>query len=585
MGELVIDATIDGKPVQVRSGTTILDAARGVQIRIPTLCKHPDVEASAACGLCVIKLQGSSKMARACCTQLEDGMNVITHDPEIIEIRRTIVELILASHPNECLTCGRNTNCELQSAIADFGIREEPFPKQLRMLPKDASTGVIVLEPSKCIKCGRCIEVCQEVQDVWALSLLERGFETRMSPAGDINLADSPCVRCGQCSAHCPTGAIVENDETTKVWRALLDSPKHCVVQIAPAVRVTLGEHFGFAPGTNLTRKIYTSLRRLGFEAIFDTNFGADLTILEEATELVHRLLEGHGVLPLITSCCPAWVDYMEKFHGDMIEHFSSAKSPHAMVGVLAKTYYAERAGLDPANIKVVSIMPCTAKKFEIRRSDQMRVSGYQEVDVVLTTRELARMIRQSGLEFAELPDGECDSLVGDYSGAGTIFGTTGGVMEAALRTAHYLVTKERLPKLEFESVRGITGVKEATVSVAGKVLRVAAAHGLANVRRVLSKVRAAKQAGTEPAYHFVEVMACPGGCVGGGGQPYGVTDELRSARANGLYGEDEAMTIRCSHENRQVQELYSTFLGDPGGPRARQLLHTSYQSRSLYQR
>lgn len=585
MNEALVDATIDGVPIRVPTGTTILDAALRAKIHIPTLCKHPDLVASAACGLCVVKLEGSTKMPRACCTQIEPGMRVITHDPEIIEIRRTIVELILASHPNECLTCGRNTDCELQTVIADFGIREEPFPKQLRRLPKDASTGVIVLEPAKCIKCGRCIEVCQDVQDVWALSLLDRGIETRISPAGDISLADSPCVRCGQCSAHCPTGAIVEKDETARVWRALLDSPKHCVVQIAPAVRVTLGEHFGFAPGTNLTKKLYTCLRRLGFEAVFDTNFGADLTIVEEATELVRRLVDGSGALPLITSCCPAWVDYMEKFHADMIEHFSSAKSPHAMVGVLAKTYYAAHRKLDPSNIKVVSVMPCTAKKFEISRSEQMRASGYQDVDVVLTTRELARMVRQSGLDFAALEDGECDSLIGEYSGAGTIFGATGGVMEAALRTAHYLVTKEQLPKLEFTAVRGTTGVKEATVSIAGKELRLAAAHGLANVRRVLAKIRATKEAGEEPAYHFVEVMACPGGCVGGGGQPYGVTDELRRARANGLYGEDSAMPLRCSHDNPHVQQLYSSFLGEPGGAKAHQLLHTAYRARPLYQR
>lgn len=581
----MVKAIINSIPIQVNEDTSILDAARTVGVTIPSLCKHPDLRASAACGICVVKIKGSPKMTRACCTPVQDGMEIITHDPEIVSVRKTVVELILSAHPNDCQTCGRNTQCELQDALADFGIREEPFDKIVRQLPRDATTNTIVLDPAKCILCGRCVMVCQEVQNVWALSFLERGIETRISPAGDISLADSPCVRCGQCSAHCPTGAIIEKDDTGKVWDALQNPKKHCVVQIAPAVRVTLGEHFGFAPGTNLSKKIYTALRRMGFEAVFDTNFGADLTIMEEASEFVERFAKGKSVLPLITTCCPSWVDFMEKFHSDMIDHFSSAKSPHEMVGVMAKTYYAEKKGVPSEDVEVVSIMPCTSKKYEIRRSLEMKASGYHDVDTVLTTRELARMIRQAGIDFRNLPDEECDNMLGEYTGAGTIFGATGGVMEAALRTAAWMVTKENLPKVDFENVRGLKGVKETSVTVAGKEIKIAVAHGLANVEYVLNKVREAKKTGAPMPYHFIEVMACPGGCIGGGGQPYGVTDELRAQRAKGLYDEDKGLPRRCSHDNPYIQKLYKEYLGEPLGEKSHHFLHTTYTARPLYQR
>jgi NADH-quinone oxidoreductase subunit G len=581
----MVKALINSIPVEVAENTSILEAARSVGVKIPTLCKHEDLRASGACGICVVKLKNSQKMHRACCTPIEEGMEVITHDPEIIAIRRTVVELILSAHPNDCQICGRNTQCELQTALADFGIRSEPFDKIVPQLPKDATTGTIVLDPAKCIKCGRCVVVCQEVQNVWALSFLERGIETRISPAGDISLSDSPCVRCGQCSAHCPTGAIIENDDTGKVWDALLNPRKHCVVQIAPAVRVTMGEHFGFEPGVNLSRKLYTALRRMGFEAVFDTNFGADLTIMEEAAEFVQRFAYGKGPLPLITTCCPSWVDFMEKFHGDMIDHFSSTKSPHEMVGAMAKTYYASKKGLAPENVDVVSIMPCTSKKYEIHRSKEMSASGYQDVDTVLTTRELSRMIRQAGIDFNNLPDGDCDQMLGDYTGAGTIFGATGGVMEAALRTAAYMVTGDNLPVPDFEAVRGLKGIKETTVTVAGKEIRIAVAHGLANVEYVIKKIRDARKAGASPPYQFVEVMACPGGCIGGGGQPYGVTDELRAKRSAGLYQEDRGMPRRCSHDNPYIQALYKEFLGEPLGETSHRLLHTTYTARPMYQR
>jgi len=369
----MIKARINNIPVEVEEGVSILDAAKKAQIKIPTLCKHPDLPPGAGCGLCIVRIKGTPKMLRACSTPLEEGMEITTHDPEIVAVRRTVLELILSNHPNDCLQCGRNNNCELQALVADFGIREESFQKFLPDVAKDDSTRTIVLDPQKCIRCGRCVKVCQEMQNVWALSFLERGFCTRISPAGDIKLADSPCIRCGQCSNHCPTGAIVELDETARVWELLQDQSKYCVVQIAPAVRVAIGEAFGYPIGTNLTKKLYALLRRLGFKAVFDTNFGADVTIMEEGSEFIQRFAHGKGTLPLITSCCPGWVDFMEKFHPDMIDHFSSCKSPHEIVGVLSKTYYAQKNNIDPKNIVVVSIMPCTAKKNEIIRCEVRR--------------------------------------------------------------------------------------------------------------------------------------------------------------------------------------------------------------------
>jgi len=581
----MITAKINGITVKVPEGTSILAAARKVQISIPTLCKHPDLPATAACGICIVKIKGSNKMLRACCTPIEQNMEIITHDTEIVEVRRSVIELILSKHPNECLTCGRNQNCELQKLASDFGIRRESFPQYLPDLPPDASNGTIVLEPRKCISCGRCIQVCQKMQNVWALSMLERGFDTRISPAGDISLADSPCVKCGQCSAHCPTGAIIENDESAIVWRALQDDKKHCIVQIAPAVRVAIGEAFGFPIGENCTGKLYAALRRMGFKAVFDTNFGADVTIVEEAHEFVERFVNKKKELPLITSCCPAWVDFMEKFHHDMVPHFSSCKSPQQIVGALSKTYYAKKQRLDPAATYVVSVMPCTAKKYEINRSEDMRASGFQDVDVSITTRELARMIKQAGIDFVNLPDEEPDQIMGEYSGAGTIFGATGGVMEAALRTAYDYVTGGKLKNIEFENVRGLAGVKEGTIPVGDHMVKVAVAHGLSNVEYVLNKVREAKAKGEELPYHFIEVMACPGGCVGGGGQPYGVTDDLRVNRAKGLYKDDEKHTIRYSHENPQVKKVYKEFLGEPAGVTAKKLLHAKYYPRPEYKK
>ncbi len=579
-----IKAKINQIPVEVEEGTTILEAAKKVNVNIPTLCKHPDLPPTAACGICIVKIKGSDKMIRACCTSLEENMEIITHDPEIVEIRKTILELILSFHPNDCLKCGRNNNCELQTLVANFGIREETFEKFIKDLPKDDSTQTIVLEPQKCIKCGRCLEVCQSIQDVWALSFLERGFNTRFAPAGDIKLSESPCVKCGQCSAHCPTGAIFEKDDTQKVWRALQEKDKYCVVQIAPAVRVAVGEGFGLPSGVNLTKKIYALLRRLGFKAVFDTSFGADVTVMEEASEFVERFLYKKAPLPLITTCCPSWVDFMEKFYPDMIEHFSSCKSPHQILGVLAKTYYAQIRNIDPSKIFMVSVMPCTSKKYEITRTEEMFASGFQDVDVVLTTRELIRMIKQAGIDFLNLPDEDPDHILGEYTGAGVIFGITGGVMEAALRTAYYFITQKNLEKIEFKELRGFEGIKEAQIYINGTQVKVAIAHGLGNVEQVLERVRQAKKRGELIPYHFIEVMACRGGCIGGGGQPYGITDKVRLERGKGLY-EDDVRRIRFSHENPYVKQLYQKFLDKPLSKKTKELLHTAYKPKPLYRR
>jgi NADH-quinone oxidoreductase subunit G len=581
----MIKAKINGINVTVEKDTTILDAAKTINVKIPTLCKHPDIDATAACGICVVKQKNSNKLLRSCCTPIEEGMDIITHDSELYDIRKTVIELILSNHPNDCLQCARNGNCELQDLAANFGIRNVSFPQFLRTLPQDSSTKTITLVPEKCILCGRCVQVCQDMQDVHALSFLERGHQTRISGAGDINLSESPCVRCGQCSAHCPTGAIAEYDEVSKVWQALYDQEKHCVVQIAPAVRVALGEAFGYAPGTNVTGKIYAALRRMGFKAVFDTCFSADLTIMEEASEFVQRFVNKKGPLPMITTCCPSWVDFMEKYYTDMIEHFSSAKSPQGMMGALSKTYYPEKNNLDAAKIFMVSIMPCTAKKYEKTRSDEMFASGYQDIDVVLTTRELARMIKQAGIDFNNLPDEEPDHIMGDYTGAGVIFGATGGVMEAALRTAYYFVTGENLKDVNFQDVRGLEGVKETEIEIAGNKIRIAVAHGLGNVEYVIKKVQKALANKEELPYHFIEVMACPGGCVGGGGQPYGATDHLREMRSKGLYTEDERKTIRLSHENPYIKQIYKDYLGKPLSEKSHKLLHTKYVPRPMYKK
>lgn len=587
----MINITINGKPVEVEPGTTILDAAKKVNVKIPTLCYTKDLLPWASCGICIVRMGNSPKMVRACITACENNMNIITHDPEIIAVRRTVMELILSNHPNDCLQCPRNKSCELQDLTAEFGIREEPYTKILNDIPVDDSNPAIVLCPEKCIRCGRCVKVCQDVQNVWALEFLGRGFAGKIASAADAPLGDSPCIKCGQCAAHCPVGAIYERDDTVAVWKTLQNADLHSVVQIAPAVRVALAEEFGFEPGTLFTKKIYAAMRRLGFKTVFDTNFSADLTIMEEGAELIKRLTEKDGGLPLITSCCPSWVDYLEKYYPDMIPHFSTAKSPMQMMGAMIKAYWADKAGIDPAKVYSVAVMPCTAKKWETKRNDDMKSAGTflgketgYDVDIVITTRELARMIKQAGIDILNLPDEDVDSPLGPYTGAGTIFGVTGGVMEAAIRSAYYLVTKKDMPDVNYKSARGLNGIKEGEVDFGnGTKIRIAVAHQMGNIAEVLDKIREAKQAGLEMPYHFIEVMACRGGCVAGGGQPYGCTDEVRQKRTAGLYADDEKSQYRCSHHNPCITQVYKEFLGEPGGDKAHKLLHTSYVERPLY--
>ena len=590
----MIKLEVNGVAVEVPKGSNLLVAAQAANVKIPTLCYHPDLKPGASCGICVVrqlvpsrtepgKFVPSPKLLRACCTEAVEGMKIVTHDPDIVQVRRTVLELILANHPQDCLQCPRSGRCELQDIAADFGIREIPFPKEVIHRDMDKSTPSLVLNPDKCIKCGRCAEVCQQMQNVWALEFIGRGEKTVMAPAAGVKLAESPCIKCGQCSAHCPVGAIYENDETAKVWAALRDSEKTCLVQIAPAVRVALGEAFGMKPGELTTGKIYAALRMLGFNKVFDTNFSADVTIMEEGTEFIKRFTNG-GKLPLITSCCPAWTDWMEKYAPDFTENFSSAKSPQQMLSALAKTYWAEKNGLTCGKVHVTSIMPCTAKKYEITRDEHMKSTGCQDTDVVLTTRELARMIKAAGIDFLNLPEEKADDLLGSYTGAGTIFGVTGGVMEAALRTAYCLITKEdQPPAIEFTAVRGMDGVKKATIDIKGTQVNIAVAHQMGNVEKVLNEVREDIRNGVKPRYDFIEVMACRGGCVGGGGQPCLANDKVRAARTAGLYTDDEKSVIRMSHLNPEVQALYKDYLGEPGSEKAEHLLHTDYRKRELY--
>ena len=578
-----VDIKINGRPLTVDAGTSILNAAKLAGCKIPTLCYHSDLDPWAACGICVVKIEGNPRLVRACSTLVSEGMNYITQDPELHSIRKTVIEMTLADHPQECLTCGRNQTCELQQLAADYGIREIPFDRNVKRLPKDTSTPSIVLDPSKCIQCGRCAQVCQQLQDVWALEFINRGENTRLMPSAGVVLNESPCIKCGQCSAHCPVGAIYEKDETDLLRAAIMDETKHVAVQMAPAVRVALGEAFGMKPGEIVTGKIYAALRRLGVDAIFDTNFSADLTIMEEGSEFVERVVNGKGALPQLTSCCPAWTDYMEKYYPDMIPNFSTAKSPQMMQGAITKTYYAENQKIDPKDIYSVSIMPCTAKKFERIRDENMQSSGYDDVDLVLTTRELARMIQTAGIDFVNLPEEEADSPIGKYTGAGTIFGVTGGVMEAAVRSAYYLITKEELANVNVEAVRGMEGVKSGVVDIKGTKVKVAVAHGIANVKAVLDEVRAAREAGEEPPYHFIEVMACRGGCIAGGGQPYGTEDDVREKRIAGLYEDDEKSELRCSHHNPEIAQIYKDYLGEPLSKKSHHLLHTHYTPRPVY--
>jgi len=572
----MVTLTIDGQSVQVPKGSTILEAAKKIGVHIPTLCYHPDQSIKAVCRVCVVDVKGSRVLQPACAYPVSEGMVVNTNTAAVREARKVIVELILSRHPQDCLQCERNLNCELQALAENLGIRKVRFEHEEKEIPLDYSSPSIVRDMSKCILCRRCVAACKDSQAATVLWPVHRGSETVIAPAIEKDLADVACTYCGQCIHACPVGAITEKDDTGEVWAALADPKKHVVVQTAPAIRVAIGEEMGMEPGSITTKKLAAGLRRLGFDKVFDTDFTADLTIIEEGNELLERLKTG-GKLPMITSCSPGWIKYIEHFYPDYLEHLSTCKSPQQMFGALVKTYYAEKNGIDPKDIVSVSVMPCTAKKFEAERPE-MDDSGYQDVDIAITTRELGRMFREAGLDFANLPDEDYDAPLGISTGAGAIFGNTGGVMEAALRTVYEVVTGKTLEKLEFASVRGFDGIKEATVMVGDLPVKVAVAHGLANAKKLMDLIKAGKA-----DYHFIEIMACPGGCIGGGGQPIPTTNEIRQKRIAALYKEDEMMTLRKSHENPAVQKLYEEFLEKPLGEKSHHLLHTHYTKRKKY--
>jgi NADP-reducing hydrogenase subunit HndD len=568
-----VTLTIDGIPVTVPEGTMILDAAKKAGINIPVLCYHPDLKVRATCRICLVELKGQKKFKAACSNEVWEGAEVITNSPAVREARKTVLELILADHPQDCLKCIRNTTCELQKLARDFGIRDIPFDIAPRNAEIEDTNPSIVRDPNKCVKCGRCVEACQEVQQVGAINTAYRSIHYDIMTAYNKPLDDTSCVFCGQCLAVCPVGALHEKDDTQTVWSAFDKPNLHVVVQTAPAVRVALGEEFGLEPGTLSTGKMVSALRKVGFHKVFDTDFAADVTIMEEGYELLERLQHG-GVLPMITSCSPGWINYIEKFYPELLPHVSTCKSPQQMFGVLAKTYYAQKANIAPENILVVSVMPCTAKKYESARPE-MNSSGYRDVDVVLTTRELARMIKTTGVDFNTLEESSFDDPLGISTGAAVIFGTSGGVMEAAVRTVYEKVTGQELATLDLLMVRGSTGLKEAALDLSGQKIKVAVANGLKNAKVLLDRIKSG-----EADYQFIEIMCCPGGCIGGGGQPTGTTTAIKEKRMAGLYNADKAMSIRQSHKNPGVIRLYEEFLENPLSHKSHELLHTHYTPR-----
>lgn len=575
---------INGMTVTAPKGSTILEAARIANIDIPTLCFLKETNEIGACRICVVEVKGARSLVASCVYPVNEGMEVFTNTPRVLESRKKTLQLILSNHERKCLSCVRSGHCELQTLCNDLNVDSESlYDGEMNHYELDTSAAHMVRDNNKCILCRRCVAACEKVQGIGVIGANERGFKTEISSAFGMGLGDTSCVSCGQCIAVCPTGALYEKDSTDAVLAAIADPEKFVVVQTAPAVRAALGEEFGYPMGTSVQGKMVAALRRIGFDKVFDTNFSADLTIMEESHEFLDRVQNG-GVLPLITSCSPGWIKYCEHYFPDMTENLSSCKSPQQMFGAVVKTYYAEKMGIDPKNIVSVSVMPCTAKKFEIGRDDQ-NAAGYPDVDYSITTRELARLIRRVGLNFVSLPEEEFDSPLGSGTGAAVIFGATGGVMEAALRTAVWKLTGEKdQSPIEFTEVRGVEGIKEATYQVAGMDVKVAVASGLKNAKELLTKVK-----NKEAEYHFIEIMGCPGGCVNGGGQPQvpakvrNFTD-IRAERAKALYSLDEQNTLRFSHENPDVKELYASYLGEPGSHKAHELLHTTYVKRRIHE-
>ena len=576
-----INLKINGVDVSAPAGSTILEAARIANIDIPTLCFLKDINEIGACRVCVVEVKGARSLVASCVYPVNEGMEVFTNSPKVLESRKKTVQLLLSAHDRKCLSCVRSGNCELQKLARDLNVEDEGYFDGEKIAHTiDDSAAHMYRDNSKCILCRRCVAMCDKVQGIGVIGANQRGFKTEICSAFEMGLGDTSCVSCGQCIAVCPTGAISEKDNTTEVFKALADISKHVIVQTAPAVRAALGEEFGFEIGTNVEGKMVTALRKLGFAKVFDTNFAADLTIMEEAHEFLDRVKNG-GKLPLITSCSPGWIKYCEHYFPDMTENLSSCKSPQQMFGAIAKTYYAEKMGIDPKDIVMVSVMPCTAKKFEIGRDDQ-NAAGVPDVDIAITTRELARMINRAGIKFASLEDGKFDDPLGESTGAAVIFGATGGVMEAALRTAVATLTNADPASVEFTDVRGVEGIKEASYDVAGMTVKVAVASGLSNARELLTKVK-----NGEADYHFIEIMGCPGGCVNGGGQPQQPASvrnftDLRAERAKALYSQDAASEVRMSHKNESVKKLYAEYLGEPGSHKAHEILHTTYVKRKI---
>ena len=576
-----VNIKINGMPLSVPQGSTILEAARYAGIHIPTLCYLKDINQIGACRICMVEVKGARSLVASCVYPVNEGMEIFTNTPKVLESRKMTLELILSTHNKKCLSCVRSGDCELQRLSKEFGCDENYFMGENEVYPIDDSAAHMVRDNSKCVLCRRCSAACANLQDIAVIGPNERGFKTHIGCAFENKLADVACISCGQCIVACPTGALYEKDQTADVWKALADPSKTVIVNTAPSIRVTLGECFGMPVGTIVKGKMVAALRRLGFAGVFDCDVGADLTIIEEANELIERVQNG-GTLPMITSCSPGWVKYCEHYFPEFIPNLSSCKSPQQMFGAVAKTWYAEKMGIDPKDLVVVSIMPCTAKKFETGR-DNESAAGVPDVDIALTTRELARMIQRAGLDFANLPDEDFDAPLGITTGAGAIFGATGGVMEAALRTAVEKLTGEELQKLEFTEVRGTAGIKEASYNVGGMDVKVAVASGIKNARKLLEGVRDGKA-----DYQFIEIMACPGGCVNGGGQPTQPASvrnnvDLKGLRAAALYAEDENLPLRKSHESPVCKVLYDEYFGQPGSHKAHEVLHTSYVKRDRF--